>query len=73
MYNLDAAIDVGFIDETIEPEKLDERVMEKAKELSEMGHPSYTMTKELFIKDTHEAIEDYLSKLDPDSEALKRF
>ena len=73
MYNLDAAIDVGFIDETIEPEMLDERVMEKAKELSEMGHPSYTMTKELFIKDTHEAIEDYLSKLDPDSEALKRF
>ena len=73
MYNLDAAIEVGFIDETIEPEKLDERVMEKAKELSEMGHPSYTMTKELFIKDTHEAIEDYLSKLDPDSEALKRF
>ena len=46
--------------------------MEKAKELSEMGHPSYTMTKELFIKDTHEAIEDYLSKLDPDTEALKR-
>ena len=31
------------------------------------------MTKELFIKDTHEAIEDYLSKLDPDSETLKRF
>ena len=32
-----------------------------------------TKAKELFIKDTHEAIEDYLSKLDPDTEALKRF
>jgi len=73
MYNLDTAIEVGLIDEIIEPEKLNDRVMEKAKELSTMGHPSYTMTKELFIKDTHEAIENYLSEIGSDAEALKRF
>jgi enoyl-CoA hydratase len=73
MYNLDTAIEVGLIDETIEQEKLNDRVMEKAKELSTMGHPSYTMTKELFIKDTHEAIENYLSEIGSDAEALKRF
>ena len=73
MYNLDQAIDVGYIDEIVDLKNLDERVMEKAKELSEMGHPSYTITKELLIKDTHQAIEDYLSKLDPDAEPIKKF
>ena len=73
MYNLDQAIDVGYIDEIVDLKNLDERVMEKAKELSEMGHPSYTITKELLIEDTHQAIEDYLSKLDPDAEPIKKF
>ena len=73
MYSLDSAIEVGFIDETVELEILNNRVMEKALELSEMGHPSYTLTKELFIKDTHEAIETYLSNLDPNTEVIKRF
>ena len=39
----------GDLDEIVSPDDLAKTVNEKAKDLATMGHPSYTMTKELFI------------------------
>jgi enoyl-CoA hydratase len=49
MYSIDKALDAGLLDEIVSPDDLVKTVNEKAKDLATMGHPSYTMTKELFI------------------------
>ncbi len=49
MYSIDKALEAGLLDEIVSPEDLLKTVNEKAKDLATMGHPSYTMTKELFI------------------------
>ena len=49
MYSIDKALDAGLLDEIVSPNDLAKTVNEKAKDLATMGHPSYTMTKELFI------------------------
>ena len=49
MYNIDKALEAGLLDEIVSPDELAKTVNEKAKDLATMGHPSYTMTKELFI------------------------
>jgi enoyl-CoA hydratase len=49
MYSIEAAVDAGLIDEAIDEKNLMEAAMLKAKDLATMGHPSYTLTKELFI------------------------
>ena len=49
MYSIDKALEAGLLDEIVSPEDLAKTVNEKAKDLATMGHPSYTMTKELFI------------------------
>lgn len=49
MYSIDKALDAGLLDEIVSPDDLAKTVNEKAKDLATMGHPSYTMTKELFI------------------------
>jgi enoyl-CoA hydratase len=52
------------MDHTVEPDKLMEVAMEKAKDLATMGHPSYTLTKELFIKDVAESIDHAIKELE---------
>ena len=49
MYSIDKALEAGLVDEIVSPDDLAKTVNEKAKDLATMGHPSYTMTKELFI------------------------
>jgi enoyl-CoA hydratase len=49
MYSIDKALEAGLLDEVVSPDDLAKTVNEKAKDLATMGHPSYTMTKELFI------------------------
>ena len=50
MYSIETAVDAGLMDEIVDQENLMESAILKAKELATMGHPSYTLTKELFIK-----------------------
>jgi len=64
MYPLEKAIDAGLMDVVVEPDKLMEVAMEKAKDLATMGHPSYTLTKELFIKDVAESIDHAIKELE---------
>ena len=64
MYSLEKAIDAGLMDHIVEPDKLMEVAMEKAKDLATMGHPSYTLTKELFIKDVAESIDHAIKELE---------
>ena len=52
------------MDEVVEPDKLMETALEKAKDLSTMGHPAYSMTKELYIAETHKKINDAINELD---------
>ncbi|MAV60819.1 MAG: enoyl-CoA hydratase [Gammaproteobacteria bacterium] len=49
MYTLEKAKEAGLMDDVVNPEDLMQVAMEKAKDLATMGHPSYTLTKELFI------------------------
>ena len=64
MYPLEKAIDAGLMDIVVEQDKLMEVAMEKAKDLATMGHPSYTLTKELFIKDVVESIDHAIKELE---------
>ena len=63
MYSIDKALEAGLLDEIVSPDDLAKTVNEKAKDLATMGHPSYTMTKELFIaeplKKINQAIVDF--------------
>lgn len=56
MYQLDKAIDAGLMDQLVDSETLMDTAIEKAKDLATMGHPSYTLTKALFIKDVADKI-----------------
>ena len=49
MYNFNQAQEAGLIDDVVDIDNLMSAATEKAKDLATMGHPSYTMTKELFI------------------------
>ena len=60
MYQLDKAIDAGLMDQVEEAETLMDAAIEKAKDLATMGHPSYTLTKALFIKDVADSLEEIL-------------
>ena len=63
MYTLEQAIQAGLIDEVVNQEDLMKAAKEKAKDLQTMGHPSYRMTKELFIAEPmskiNEAMKEY--------------
>jgi enoyl-CoA hydratase len=52
------------MDQVVDSEKLMEAAMEKAKDLATMGHPSYTLTKALFIKDVAENIDNAIEELE---------
>ena len=64
MYPLEEAIDAGLMDQVVDSGKLMETAMEKAKDLATMGHPSYTLTKALFIKDVAENIDNAIEELE---------
>ena len=63
MYTLEKAQEAGLIDEVVSSEDLMKAALEKAKDLGTMGHPSYTITKELFIAEPmskiNEAMKEY--------------
>ena len=63
MYSLDKAIEAGLMDEIVPAESLMHAANEKAKDLSTMGHPSYSMTKELFIADPLKKINEAIDGL----------
>ena len=64
MYQLDKAIDAGLMDQVEEAETLMDAAIEKAKDLATMGHPSYTLTKALFIKDVADSIDSAIKDLE---------
>ena len=64
MYQLDKAIDAGLMDQVEEAEALMDAAIEKAKDLATMGHPSYTLTKALFIKDVADRIDSAIKDLE---------
>ena len=64
MYTLENAIDAGLMDEVVESDNLMKVALEKAKDLSTMGHPAYSMTKQLYIAETHKKIDDAINELD---------
>ena len=63
MYNFNQAQEAGLIDDVVEIDNLMTAAKDKAKDLATMGHPSYTMTKELFIAEPmakiNEAIKEH--------------
>ena len=64
MYSIEDGIEAGLIDEVVEPENLMEASMHKIKDLASMGHPSYTLTKELLIQELHQKINNAISVID---------
>ena len=68
MYTLEKAKEAGLMDDVVNPEDLIQVAMEKAKDLATMGHPSYTLTKELFIAEPmskiNEAMREYEKETD---------
>ena len=64
MYTLSDGKNAGLIDEIVEPEDLLRTAMEKAIDLATMGHPSYSLTKELFIGEVHKKINDSIKELE---------
>ena len=64
MFALEDATKTGIIDEITESNNLMNTAMEKAKDLSTMGNPSYSLTKELFIAEPLKKI-NVIPKDDP--------
>ena len=70
MFALEDATKTGIIDEITESNNLMNTAMEKAKDLSTMGNPSYSLTKELFIAETLKKINDAIDNLGSDPKPL---
>ena len=70
MYPIESAIEAGLIDEIVEPEALMEVALTKAKDLATLGHPSYTLTKELYVAEPATKINDAINAFDPEAEPL---
>ena len=64
MYSLENAIDAGIIDEIVPADDLMNAAITKAKDLATLGHPSYTLTKELYIEEPLKKINDAINGLD---------
>ena len=62
MYNFSQAQEAGLIDDVVEIDNLMTAAKDKAKDLATMGHPSYTMTKELFIAEPMAKINEALKE-----------
>ena len=64
MYSIQDGVEAGLIDEIVDSKDLMEAAMLKAKDLASMGHPSYTLTKELFIREPLQKINDANSDIE---------
>jgi enoyl-CoA hydratase len=64
MYSIESGVEAGLIDQVVDPENLMETAMLKAKDLATMGHPSYTLTKELLIKEPLQKINNAISDIE---------
>ena len=64
MYSIESGLEAGLIDEIVDPENLMETAMLKAKDLATMGHPSYTLTKELLIREPLQKINNAISDIE---------
>jgi len=64
MYSIQDGVEAGLIDEIVDSKVLMEAAMLKAKDLASMGHPSYTLTKELFIREPLQKINDAISDIE---------
>ena len=64
MYSLTDAQDAGLIDEVVNQNELISVAIEKAKDLATMGHPSYSLTKELFIAEPMSKINEAMNDLE---------
>jgi enoyl-CoA hydratase len=64
MYSIESGLEAGLIDEVVDPENLMETAMLKAKDLATMGHPSYTLTKELLIREPLQKINNAISDIE---------
>ena len=64
MYSIENAIDAGIIDEIVEADDLMDTALTKAKDLATLGHPSYTLTKELYIEEPLKKINDAIDGFD---------
>ena len=64
MYSIEGGIEAGLIDEIVDPINLMEASMNKIKDLASMGHPSYTLTKELLIQELHKKINNAISAIE---------
>ena len=62
MFSMEGAKDAGIIDEVVEEQSLEDASLEKAKYLATMGHPSYSMTKELLIAEPMQKINDAIKE-----------
>jgi enoyl-CoA hydratase len=67
MYTLDQAMEAGLMDDVVSPENLMKVAKEKAKDLASMGHPSYTITKELFIAEPMSKINEAMKEYEKNS------
>ena len=64
MYSIENAIEVGIIDEIVNADELMNTALTKAKDLATLGHPSYTLTKELYIQEPLKKINDAINGFD---------
>ena len=68
MYTLEKAKEAGLMDDVVNPEDLMQAAMEKAKDLATMGHPSYTLTKELFIAEPMSKINEAMKEFEKETD-----
>jgi len=62
IYPISEAVEAGLIDEVVDEESFEEKLSEKAQDLATMGHPSYSLTKELFIGEVSKKIKNALEE-----------
>jgi enoyl-CoA hydratase len=62
IYPISEAVEAGLIDEVVDEESFEDKLSEKAQDLATMGHPSYSLTKELFIGEVSEKIKNALEE-----------
>ena len=62
IYPISEAVEAGLIDEVVDEESFEDKLSEKALDLATMGHPSYSLTKELFIGEVSKKIKNALEE-----------
>ena len=55
-YPIALGVEAGWLDELVDQKELEKRTLEKAKNLSELGHPYYKETKEILLGEAFQKI-----------------